>query len=174
MKRTFKRTALGVAAVLLLAATAVAAAASPAPSAPPVTYRIGITQDYDGMNPFSSWSSVTWESFRLGYDFLTWYDEDYEPAPDLATSWDTSPDGKTWTFAIREGMTWHDGVPLTAADIAFTYNLILDTEHWAYIQYLTGVTSVTAPDAATLVIETRKPNAGMLALYIPILPEHIW
>ena len=174
MKRTFKRTALGVAAVLLLAATAVAAAASPAPSAAPVTYRIGITQDYDGMNPFSSWSSVTWESFRLGYDFLTWYDEDYEPAPDLATSWDTSPDGKTWTFAIREGMTWHDGVPLTAADIAFTYNLILDTEHWAYIQYLTGVTSVTAPDAATLVIETRKPNAGMLALYIPILPEHIW
>ena len=71
-------------------------------------------------------------------------------------------------------MTWHDGVPLTAADIAFTYNLILDTEHWAYIQYLTGVTSVTAPDATTLVIETRKPNAGMLALYIPILPEHIW
>lgn len=174
MKRAFMGTALGVAALWLLAATTVAVAATPAPSAAPVTYRIGITQDYDGMNPFSSWSTITWESFRLGYDFLTWYDEDYKPAPDLATSWDTSPDGKTWTFTVREGMTWHDGVPLTAADIAFTYNLILDTEHWAYIQYLTGVTSVTAPDATTLVIETRKPNAGMLALYIPILPEHIW
>ena len=174
MKRAFMGTALGVAALWLLAATTVAVAATPAPSAAPVTYRIGITQDYDGMNPFSSWSTITWESFRLGYDFLTWYDEDYKPAPDLATSWDTSPDGKTWTFTVREGMTWHDGVPLTAADIAFTYNLILDTEHWAYIQYLTGVTSVTAPDAMTLVIETRKPNAGMLALYIPILPEHIW
>lgn len=174
MKRAFMGTALGIAALWLLAATAVAVAATPAPSAAPVTYRIGITQDYDGMNPFSSWSTITWESFRLGYDFLTWYDEDYKPAPDLATSWDTSPDGKTWTFTVREGMTWHDGVPLTAADIAFTYNLILDTKHWAYIQYLTGVTSVTAPDATTLVIETRKPNAGMLALYIPILPEHIW
>ncbi len=174
MKRALMGTALGVAALWLLAATAAAVAATPAPSAAPVTYRIGITQDYDGMNPFSSWSTITWESFRLGYDFLTWYDEDYKPAPDLATSWDTSPDGRTWTFTVRDGMTWHDGVPLTAADIAFTYNLILDTEHWAYIQYLTGVTSVTAPDATTLVIETRKPNAGMLALYIPILPEHIW
>jgi peptide/nickel transport system substrate-binding protein len=174
MKRALMGTALGVAALWLLAATAAAVAATPAPSAAPVTYRIGITQDYDGMNPFSSWSTITWESFRLGYDFLTWYNEDYKPAPDLATSWDTSPDGRTWTFTVREGMTWHDGVPLTAADIAFTYNLILDTEHWAYIQYLTGVTSVTAPDATTLVIETRKPNAGMLALYIPILPEHIW
>ncbi len=174
MKRTFIVAALAAAALWLLAATAVAVAVSPSPSASPLTYRIGINQDYDGMSPFSSWSSISWESFRLGYDFLTWYDEDYRPAPDLATSWETSPDGKTWTFTIREGMKWHDGKPLTAADIAFTYNLILDTEHWAYVQYLTGVTSVTAPDPTTLVIETRKPNAGMLALYIPILPEHVW
>ncbi len=126
------------------------------------------------MNPFSSWSSVSWECFRLGYDFLTWYDADYRPAPDIATSWETSEDGLTWTFHIREGMKWQDGVPLTAGDVAFTYNLILDTRQPAYIQYLTGVTSVTAPDDATLVIATRKPSTGMLALAIPILPEHIW
>jgi len=165
---------LAAATLGLLAVPAGTPAGSPSPAAGPVTYKIGINQDYDGMNPFSSWSSISWESFRLGYNFLTWYDENYEPAPDLAESWETSPDGTTWTFTIREGMTWHDGEPLTAADIAFTYNLILDTEHWAYIQYLTGVTSVAAPDATTLVIETRKPNAGMLALYIPILPEHVW
>jgi len=174
MRRWFTTTMLGAAALCLCALAAGPVAASPSPAAEPLTYRIGINQDYDGMNPFSSWSSISWESFRLGYDFLTWYDEDYKPAPDLATSWETSDDGKTWTFKIREGMKWHDGEPLTAADIAFTYNLILDTEHWAYIQYLTGVTRVTAPDATTLVIETRKPNAGMLALYIPILPEHVW
>ena len=174
MRRWFTTTMLGAAALCLFALAAGPVAASPSPAAEPLTYRIGINQDYDGMNPFSSWSSISWESFRLGYNFLTWYDEDYLPTADLATSWETSPDGLTWTFTIREGMTWHDGRPLTAADIAFTYNLILDTEHWAYIQYLTGVTGVTAPDATTLVIETRKPNAGMLALYIPILPEHIW
>ena len=117
------------------------------------------------MNPFSSWSSVSWESFRLGYDFLTWYDADYRPAPDLATSWETSEDGLTWTFHIREGMEWQDGVPLTARDIAFTYDLILETRQPAYIQYLTGVTDVTATDDATLVITTAATqlrDAGAL------------
>ena len=61
------------------------------------------------MNPFASWSGISWECFRLGYDFLTWYDADYEPVPDVATSWETSEDGKTWTFHIREGMKWQDG-----------------------------------------------------------------
>ncbi len=174
MRRILSLAVLAVAMLCLPAGPVGALAASPSPAAAPVAYKIGINQDYDGMNPFSSWSSISWECFRLGYDFLTWYDKDYEPAPDLATGWETSADGRTWTFHIREGMTWHDGEPLTARDIAFTYNLILDTQHWAYVQYLTGVTSVTAPDDATVVIATRKPNAGMLALYIPILPEHIW
>jgi len=163
-----------IAAALLALPGAASAADTPSPAASPVEYRIGIAQDYDGMNPFSSWSSITWECFRLCYDFLTWYDADYKPAPDLAESWEVSPDGRTWTFHIRRGMRWHDGKPLTARDIAFTYNLILDTQHWAYIQYLTGVKKVTAPDDRTVVIETRKPNATMLALYVPILPEHIW
>ena len=78
------------------------------------------------MNPFSSWSSITWECFRLGYNFLTWYDDDYKPSPTWPPAGTTSPDGKTWTFHIREGVKWQDGVPLTARDIAFTYNLILD------------------------------------------------
>jgi peptide/nickel transport system substrate-binding protein len=177
MKRLSVLAAALAAAVLVLtpAVPALAETPDPAPAGDgPVAYKIGTTQEYDGFNPFSSWSGVTWDTFRLAYNFLTWYDADFKPAPDLASSWETSEDGTTWTFTIREGMTWHDGEPLTARDIAFTYNLILETEHWAYIQYLEGVETVTAPDDTTLVIETRKPNAGMLALYIPILPEHIW
>jgi peptide/nickel transport system substrate-binding protein len=163
-------------ALLLAPAGAIAALPSPTMSPAPgaLVYKIGINQDYDGMNPFSSWSSVSWECFRLGYDFLTWYDKDYKPAPDLATSWDVSADGKTWTFHIRKGMNWQDGVPLTAHDIAFTYNLILKTDDPTYIQYLSGVTNVSAPDDVTLVIQTKAPNVGMLALYIPVLPQHIW
>ena len=180
MRTILRAVLLGAVALALAGATALAApssagaASSPSPGPEAVAYRIGISQDYDGMNPFVSWSGISWECFRLGYDFLTWYDADYRPVPDVATSWETSEDGKTWTFHIREGMKWQDGEPLTAGDVAFTYNLILDTRHWAYIQYLTGVTQVTAPDDATLVITTSAPNAGMLALYIPILPEHIW
>ncbi len=95
--------------VAAAAGPAPAGASSPSPAPSALTYRIGIGQDYDGMNPFASWSGISWECFRLGYDFLTWYDADYEPVPDVATSWETSEDGKTWTFHIREGMKWQDG-----------------------------------------------------------------
>jgi len=140
-----------------------------------LVYRIGSSQDVvDGVNPFSSQSGIAWESFRLCYNFLTWYDADYKPAPDAAESWEVSQDGLRWTFHLRPDLTWSDGRPLTAHDVAFTYNLILKTRHWMYVQYLVGVTSVTAPDDATVVIATEKPSSGMLALYIPILPEHVW
>jgi len=176
MKRLSVLAAVLAAAVLMLAAAAPATAESPAasPAAGEAVYHLGTTQGYDGFNPFAHWSGPTWDTFRLCYNFLTWYDEDYQPVPDLATEWSTSDDGKVWTFTIREGMKWSDGEPLTAGDIAYTYTRILDTEHWAYIQYLVGVNSVEAPDDATLVITCAKPNAGMLALYIPILPEHVW
>ena len=126
------------------------------------------------MNPFSSWSGPTWEAFRLNYNFLTWYDDDFNVKPELAESWENTPDGKDWTFHIRDDVKWQDGEPLTARDIAFTYNLILDNELGAYTGYLPFVTSVTATDDTTLVIENSRPSSGMLALYIPIIPEHIW
>jgi peptide/nickel transport system substrate-binding protein len=71
-------------------------------------------------------------------------------------------------------MAWHDGEPLTARDVAYTYNRVLDSQAWAYVQYLAGVTRVEAPDDLTVVITCDRPSAGMLALYIPILPEHVW
>jgi len=161
--------------VLVLAAPLPAAAASspPEPTAT-LSYAIGTGQDCDGVNPFRSWSPVSRECLRLGYDYLTWYDADYHPAPDIATSWKSSEDGLTWTFRLREGMEWQDGVPLTARDVVFTYDLILETQQPAYVHYLAGVTGVEAPDDRTVVIATRRPKADMLGMAIPILPEHIW
>ena len=132
-------------AVFASAAESSSAAASSSPAASPssdaLVYRIGIAQDVvDGVNPFSSQSGIAWESFRLGYNFLTWYDTDYKPVPDAAETWETSADGLTWTFHLRPDLKWSDGRPLTARDVAFTYNLILKTQHWMYIQYLVGVT----------------------------------
>jgi peptide/nickel transport system substrate-binding protein len=71
-------------------------------------------------------------------------------------------------------MEWQDGVPLTARDVVFTYRLVLDTQQPAYVQYLSGITDVQAPDEKTVVIVTRRPKSDMLAIGVPILPEHIW
>jgi len=164
--------------IVLAAATAPAVAASPSPSpssglTAPV-FKVGFSYDIDGMNPLVNYSGLTWEIFRLNYNFLTWYNDRNQPVPELATKWQESPDGKVWTFTIRSDVKWHDGVPLTAGDIAFTYNLIRDNQVYFYMSYLKDVTRVEAPDDTTLVITSRKPNSQMLALYVPILPEHLW
>jgi peptide/nickel transport system substrate-binding protein len=179
MKRSLAAVAICIAVLTGIAATA-ASAASPSPSpdtsaglAEPV-FRVGFSYDIDGMNPLVNYSGLSWEIFRLNYNFLTWYDENGRPVPELATQWQTSPDGKVWTFTIRDDVTWHDGVPLTAKDIAFTYNLILDNQIYFFMSYVKDITKVEAPDATTVVITSKRPNPLMLGLYIPILPEHLW
>ncbi len=54
--------------------------------------------------------------------------ENYELIPGVATAWDISPDGLTWTFNLREGVTFHDGEPLTAEDGAFTFEYMYGPE----------------------------------------------
>jgi peptide/nickel transport system substrate-binding protein len=186
--------AAALTALLLLPAAALASA-SPTPSpysspaadasasagsSAPLVYRIGLQSDVDNMNPFSTYNTIPWECFRVGYNFLTWYDADYKPAPDLADPVPTvenggvTDGGRVWTFHIRPNVKWSDGVPLTARDVAYTYNRILGQKLSMYLSYFTGVTKVEAPDDQTVVITSKRPNAVMTALYVPILPEHIW
>lgn len=165
--------------VLLLLPALAQASASPSPT-PALVYRIGLQSDVDNMNPFSTYNTIPWECFRVGYNFLTWYDADYKPTPDLADPVPTvenggvTDGGRVWTFHIRPNAKWSDGVPLTARDVAYTYNRILRQKLSMYLSYFTGVTKVEAPDDATVVITSAAPNAVMTALYVPILPEHVW
>jgi peptide/nickel transport system substrate-binding protein len=56
---------------------------------------------------------------------LTYIDEHGKAQPVLATKWEPSADGKTWTFTLRKGVKWQDGTPLTAADVAASYERII-------------------------------------------------
>ena len=115
--------------------------------------------------------------WALTYDYMITYSmEDMSPEPGLATAWETSDDGLTWTFDIRDDVTFSDGEPLTASDIAYTYNRILDggPESSTWGSYLTSVTSIEAPDDTHVVLTLEKPNAVLPLLPIPIVPEHVW
>lgn len=143
----------------------------------PVTLRAGVTQDLDSLNPFITITRVGTDLTRLTYEYLTTYDpKDYHPVPGLAESWKTSDDKLTWTFTIRSGATWSDGQPVTAKDAAFTLNTMMTNPVAATANgnFVQGWDSVTAPDDKTLVIKTKEPRSTMLALDIPIVPEHIW
>ncbi|MGZ8743933.1 MAG: ABC transporter substrate-binding protein [Nocardioides sp.] len=156
---------------------ALQAAPAQATSEEKVTFTVALTGEIDSFNPFVGIVAASFEAWALTYDYLISYSmEDMSPEPGLATSWEASDDGLTWTFDIRDDVTFSDGEPLTADDIAFTFNRVLDggPEAATWGAYLGQVTSVTAPDETTLVLELEKPNSSMPLLPIPIVPEHIW
>jgi peptide/nickel transport system substrate-binding protein len=166
-----------VAGCLVLAALSTPTSTPAAVAARRTTFTVALTSDVDSLNPFLGVEANSYEMWALTYDFLVNYSmKDMSPRPGLAKSWTTSSDGKTWTFHVRSGVTWSDGKPLTAADVAYTYNRVLHgtTESINWSTYLNSVTKVTAPNPTTVVLTLSKPNAVLPLLPIPIVPEHIW
>jgi peptide/nickel transport system substrate-binding protein len=184
MKHTsISRTRARLAAVFVATFALVAGATSgvvgsaPAAADDKAVFTVGILNDVDSFNPFLGIEAESYEMWALMYDYMITYNmKTMAPEPGLATSWDTSDDGLTWTFHIRTGVKWSDGQPLTAADIAYTYNRVLDggPESASWGSYLKSVKTITAPNAKTVVLALDKPNAVLPLLPIPIVPEHIW
>lgn len=138
---------------------------------------VAVSQSVDSLSPFLAQSLVSTSVLRLGYEFLTNYDaKDAHAVPGFATAWKTSPDKLTWTFTIRNNSKWSDGVRATAADAAWTFNKMMSDPNAATANgsFTANFEKVTAPDPATLVIQLKKPQATMLALDVPIVPQHIW
>jgi peptide/nickel transport system substrate-binding protein len=170
---------VGLTGALLLASVPIAtsSASSSAKPAGKVTFTVGTPDDIDSLNPFTGIESTAYEIYQLNYETLTDYGQaDFSTKPALAESWDTSADGLTWTYHLRAGLKWSDGQPLTASDVAYTFNRIRagKYERTNYGNYVTGLTSVVATDARTVVMKVKKPTPIMEHLYIYILPEHIW
>jgi peptide/nickel transport system substrate-binding protein len=158
-------------------ASAMASSDSPSPTAGKTTLRLGWTNDPDNLNPFIGYESSSYEIWAINYELLVGFSaSDYANVPGvgLATDWQTSDDGKVWTFTITDKSKWQDGLPLTAKDVAFTFNYIIDNKLGMFIDYVKFITKVEAPDATHVVFTCSKPKANMLGLWIPILPEHIW
>ncbi|MEJ3657199.1 ABC transporter substrate-binding protein [Actinomycetes bacterium KLBMP 9759] len=139
------------------------------------TLRVAVTQEIDSLNPFVAVFLTSTQVNRLMYEYLTTAGPDNSAQPALAESWQAGADRLTWTFRIREA-DWSDGKPITAKDVAFTYNQIMtnDAAKEANGGAVENYASVTATDDRTLVIVTKQPMASILNSEIPIVPEHIW
>ena len=165
---------LALLGAMLLPGTATTAPASAVGGG---TFTVALGNEVDSFNPFLGIEAESFEMWALTYDYLIGYSmTDMSPQPALATEWETSDDGLTWTFTVRDDVTWSDGEPLTAKDVAYTFNRVLDggPEAATWSSYLVGVESVEAPDDTTVVLTSKKPNAVLPLLPIPIVPEHIW
>ena len=115
--------------------------------------------------------------------FAMWDRTASEPVPDVAESWEISEDYTTYTFHMREGMKWSDGVPLTSEDVLFWWNdIVLNTDYtpappdWVRIQG--EIPTVSAPDEYTVVFEFPSsyslflPNMAFRGTSIFDFPKH--
>jgi peptide/nickel transport system substrate-binding protein len=131
---------------------------------------------YDGsLTPYTFESA--YPLVTLVYDTLLWRDAEGVPRPWLARSVERSDDGRRLTIRLAEGVRWHDGEPLTAADVAFTFEFARERDHPRFSPQLRDLESIEAIGRDTVEIELRRPSLGFLdqpLADLPILPEHLW
>jgi peptide/nickel transport system substrate-binding protein len=165
--------AAAVVASLLLLLALVAPSAPVAAQTPKDVLVIGMEAEPPGLDPGQALGlhtlRVTHEIFET---LVVTRDDSTEVVPGLAESWEVSPDGLAWTFKLRKGVRFHDGTPLDAAAVKFTYDRIIDPGHphaksgkWSFIVgYLSSVKSIDAVDSHTVRLNLKYPTASLLAL----------
>ena len=138
-----------------------------------VRFTVAVAQTPDSLNPLTASGGLAGEIFLLCYDPLWRLDDDGLPQPCLVDSWSLSSDRLTWTIRLRQDAVFSDGVPLTAADVVFTYELMRHNDT-SFTDYFEGITAVRQADDYTVVISTSSVKGDMLYNPAPILPRHIW
>ena len=142
------------------------------------TMRAAITGDEGTLTPYTYVTGFPgWNLLMLQYDSLMQIDVDGVPHPWLAESVDVSDDGLTYDMTLVDGVTWHDGEPLTAEDVVFTVDYFLANAAGRFSRNLGTVTEATADGdlGVTLTLEAPSPSFPLSTLSdVPILPEHIW
>jgi peptide/nickel transport system substrate-binding protein len=177
--------------VVLLAAPGAALAAGK-------DFVIGLWGDATALNPVIATDSISYITEWPIFDSLLELDQSLNVKPLLAESWEASRDGLTYTFKLKKGVTWHDGKPFTARDVAFTFYAVLNpkvtTPHRAYFDALVGFPELTAKENAkrpeelaqkpievvddhTVRFRLRYPSGSFLAVLTNpragIVPEHL-
>ena len=129
-----------------------------------------------GFNPLNPSDSLLAVGFI--YEPLVYVNplQNGKTTPMLATSWKWGAGNKSLTFTIRQGVKWSDGTPMTAADVAYTFNLTkkypaLDlTGAWSVLSSVTATGNTVTMNFSTVAV----PYFYYIADQTPIVPQHIW
>ncbi|TAK89554.1 hypothetical protein EPO04_00355 [Patescibacteria group bacterium] len=136
-------------------------------------YTEAVFGDMTTINPILPTTSAGSDASRLVFNGLTAFNTQGELKGDLAERWDVSPDGKTYTFHLRQGVTWHDGVPFTSQDVLFTLTAIQNPDTRSPLAPTWKGVTAEAPDDQTVVFKLPKPYTPFVnATTVGILPRH--
>ncbi|MGI8873630.1 MAG: ABC transporter substrate-binding protein [Egibacteraceae bacterium] len=135
-----------------------------------------LSAEPDQLDPHLTTASPSFTINEQIYDVLVETTPDLQFESSIATDWETSEDQLTWTFTLRDDVVFHDGEPLTAADVVYSYERVSDEESGAANTFrLATVESVTAPDDTTVEIQLTEPSPNLLANVsnggLAIIPE---
>ena len=134
------------------------------------------------LNPLSTGSAYDWQVLGLVYDSMIAIDpETLEDIPWLASSWKVATAGSgssgrtVLTFTLRQGVSWHDGVPFSSQDVKDTLEFLKKNEIPRYYDNVSDIESITTPDDHTVVVTMKKTSFWHLHNIggSPVFPSHI-
>ncbi|SDD33816.1 ABC transporter substrate-binding protein [Auraticoccus monumenti] len=141
------------------------------------TLRIGTTTEVANYNPLQSLSKTDNWVLNAMYPHLLRIDENAEKVPELAEGYRYEDDGRTVIFDLRDDFTWSDGEPVTAADVKFSAEAIMEYKLGNVAAKLTWVESIEAPDDTTVVFNLSQayaPFAEGVGFWMSVVPEHVF
>lgn len=173
-RRRLLGTAAAAGTVLLLPRSAVAAlnsgahatdTAASGPARRGGTLQLGTPQPIQTLDPHAFGIYNNRNAWPGLYNGLTKYDVQLNPLPDLATSWEHTGDGKTWTFHLRRNVRFHSGEKMTARDVKYSIDRVLNPKTVAgvYAQGISEIQRVEVVDPSTVRIHLSQPSAILLA-----------
>ncbi|WP_162463541.1 MULTISPECIES: ABC transporter substrate-binding protein [unclassified Mycolicibacterium] len=169
-RRSFLRTSAVVAAAL---GSAAAFAGCAPETATHTVLRVGSTTDIDSLNPFTAFSTQSYDVFQLLYDKLMEYDADLNIKPSLATDVKVEDDGKVYTYTLRDDVKWQDGNPFIPDDVVFTLLMVRDNDYGTYGAYFKDLVDATATGNQVRLTYSR-PQTLDPGVITPIVPKHVW
>lgn len=138
------------------------------------SYTEGIVGSFTTANPIYATSAVDASVSRLIFAGLLKYDGNSNLKPDLAEKWTVDENRELYTVTLKPNLKWHDGKPLTAKDVVFTYSLIQNPDARSYLQSSWRGIEVKAVDDRTVTFKLpSKLTAFPHSLTTGILPQHV-
>ena len=192
MKHRSAKSFLG-GSILLVVLLVLAAALPISAQSDEKVIRVGMWSSPGNMSPINADSSYGYFIVPFVFDSLVTLEEDFSFSPRLAASWDVSEDGNTYTFHLQPDAVWHDGTPLTSADVLFTIETVADpdvqTNRGSTLRAIEGLDSngkmvgddipgVSVIDDLTIAVTTKTPvdPARFLEQFgfsLYIIPKHL-
>ena len=154
----------------------------------PGVLRLADVGDPDSLNPLLSTMDLSYDLSSLMFSYLVAADAHGTMFGDLATAVPAranggiSRDGRTYTYRLRAGVRWHDGVPLTARDVAFSWHAIMNPRNNVlHREGYDQVERIETPDARTVVVHLKRRYPPFVTQFFttlqegakPVVPEHL-